>query len=373
MSNLTIHTIETTIVDLPVKRVHELSGSSLRQQSYLLIRIVTDAAIIGIGEVSTPGGPWWSGDSIESSKIMIDQYFTPALIGADPFRIHFLLDQLNRIAVNNAFPKAGIEMALYDIIGKALNVPVYELLGGRYRESIPMTWALGSGSLDQDIAEAKEKLATKFCSRFKIKMGQMEPRDDTARVAKLAEALADKAYLQIDLNAEWDEHEAMAYLPVLQEAGIKLIEQPISRHNIAGMKRLAQQLSIPIMADESLITLQDAQMLADGEAPFIFALKLMKSGGIDNSRKIAAIGEAAGLNCYGGSFLESSIGAAANIHLGASLSTLKHGCEWLGPEWLADEVVQTPVTYRDNHICIPDGPGLGIALDTDKVKHYRRT
>ena len=73
-----------------------------------------------------------------------------------------------------------------------------------------------------------------------------------------------------------------------------------------------------------------------------------------------------------GSFLESSIGAAANVHFGVSLSTLTHGCEWIGPAWLADEIVQRPVTYRDNHIWLPNGTGLGMTIDEDKLNYYRR-
>ena len=366
-----IEKVETMVFELPVKRIHELSGASMKSRTFLLVRIFTKDGVGGIGEVTLPGGPWWTGDTIFGARYIIEHYFKPILIGKDPFRVQYLLEQLDQAAYNNNPAKAGIEMALFDLKAKALQVPLYELLGGSYREQVPITWALGSSEVKEEIEEALAKLGENFCRRFKIKMGFLEPEDDVKRVKQLCKELADKADLLIDLNASWDESTATRYLPGLIDAGVKLIEQPVERDNLPALARISNRLDAPVILDESSCTLADAKNISQARANFVLSLKLMKSGGIIQCQRIAAIAQGWHLKCYGGSFLESSIGAAANVHFGVSLPGLAYGAEWVGPGLLADEIVTQGMTYRTYNVQVPDGPGLGMVIDEDKLKYYK--
>ncbi len=371
MSENVIEKIETVVFELPVKRIHELSGARMKSRTLLLIRILTQEGLEGIGEVTLPGGPWWTGDTILGARYIIEHYFIPRLIGKDPFRIHYLMEQLDRVAYNNNPAKAGVEMALFDLKAKALQVPLYELLGGLYHEQIPITWALGSSNVQEEIEEALTKLGDGFCRRFKIKMGFLDPADDVKRVKQLCKELGGKADLLIDLNASWDESTAIRYLPGLIDAGVNLVEQPLERDNLLGLARVASRINAPIILDESSCTLPDVKNITQVGANVVLSLKLMKTGGIVQCQRMAEIARLWHLKCYGGSFLESSIGAAANIHFGASLPGLAYGAEWVGPGLLADEIVVRKIGYQAHHVKVPGGHGLGVEIDEDKLKYYK--
>lgn len=370
--DIKISKVQTVLVDIPGIRAHQHSGADMRHQSYLIILIQTDAGIMGIGEVATAGGPWWSGDSVEAVKMVIDTYLVNVLIGENATQTVHLMKKCNEVVVGNLFAKAGIEMALYDILGKSASRPVHDFLGGACRNTIPITWPLGQKDAASDIQEAKEKLANGVSRSFKIKMGSLPVLDDMRRTLDIAKALVGKAQLRIDLNAAWTETTAQKHIPALIDAGIELIEQPLERWNHLGHARLAQRFNVPLMADESLATQHDALSLANCGSVQVFALKLMKSGGISANKDIAAIASAFGIDVFGGCFLESSIGTAANLQLGATLSSIPWGSEWIGPLWLADDLTIEPIRYANYSVCVPDAPGLGITIDVDKLAFYRR-
>lgn len=369
---LSIREVTTEILDVPIRRPHRFSVQEIDHQSYLLVRVRTEDGLEGIGEGVTPGGPWWGGESVETMKVMIETYLAPLLVGEDATRSEYLLTKMSRMVAGNNFAKASLEMALYDLQGKALKVPVYDLLGGLYQESLPSTWALATGTAEADIAEAEEKLGTDLHSRFKIKVGSDEPAADAAHVVEVCEALRGRAGVTIDPNGSWDEVTAMRWLPILEEAGVELFEQPLPRWNLDGMSRLSRRLDAPVMADESVCSVQEALSVVQKEAADVFALKIPKSGGITNVKKIAAVAEAAGVPCFGGSTLETSIGTAASLHVYCSTPNLTEECELFGPLWLADDIVEEPIEFRDRRAWVPNGTGLGVSLDEEKVEHYRR-
>ncbi|KAA9155016.1 chloromuconate cycloisomerase [Amycolatopsis acidicola] len=370
--SLTITGVDTAIVDLPLRRPHRFKSMTATHQSYLLVWVRTADGITGTGESVVPGGPWWGGESVETMRGIIDAYFAAELVGGDATRVEQLMHRLDRVAAGNSFAKAAIEIALYDACGLALGVPVYRLLGGLYRDRIPVTWALGAEDADIVIAEAEEKLAAGLHSSFKLKMGASEPRADAERIVAVAKALGDKASVRVDLNAAWDEPTSTRWLPALAQAGVELVEQPVPGWNVEAMRRLAARLDIPIMADESLQSVHDAFTLCRTEAADIFSLKIHKLGGLTATKKTAAVAEAAGLPCHGGSSIESSLGTAAAAHAYAAISNVTFGCELFGPLLLAEDLVTEPVRYEEGGLRVPDGPGLGVELDLDQVGRHGR-
>ncbi len=364
-------TIETQLLEIPLVRPHRFSVLTIRTQGILLVRVRTADGTEGIGEGVVPGGPWWGGESIEGISVMVERYLAPLLVG-DAARVDYLAQRMNKLVAGAPFAKAALEMALWDARGKSLGVPLYQLLGGAHRTRLPVTWALGADSVEVVTREAFEKLDRGQHFAFKLKMGALDPSEDVARVRSIAKALVAKATLSVDLNGSWDELTAMRWLPALEDAGISLIEQPVAAWNLPAMTKLAEQLHVPIMADESLRTPQDAVALASRRAAGVFAQKLAKSGGVGAVGRIGVIAEAHGIPCYGGTTIESSIGTAAAVHTFCASASLTAGTELFGPLLLADDLTETPVHYDAGHVHLPDGPGLGIVLDEAKVARYTR-
>jgi len=367
-----IESVTTEIVDLPIRRPHRFANHSLDAQSCLLVRVRTADGLEGVGEATVPGGPWWGGESVETLQELVHRYLSPYLVGEDPGRIEFLSGRMDVAVAGSRSGKAAVEMALWDIAATRLGVPVYDLLGGMVHSSFPCLWAVATGDVATDIAEAETRYDEWGPRRFKVKLGRRTPDADVAHGAALAEALAGRAGIVTDMNGTWDELTATRMLPRLEAAGVELFEQPVAAWNIDALTRLADRLDAPIMADESLHTTQDAVRLAQARAADVFSLKISKAGGIANLKKVAAVAEGAGIGCMAGSALETSLLTAANLHVCATLPRVSEGAELFGPLWLADDIVETPIAYRDGHVIVPRGVGFGVRLDEDKVDKYRR-
>ena len=151
-----------------------------------------------------------------------------------------------------------------------------------------------------------------------------------------------------------------------------LVEQPLPAWNVAGLARVRARSAVPVMADECVFTPHDMMAVAEAAAADTLSLKLVKHGGLLGLRKVAAVAEAAGVSLYGGCLLESSIGAAAHLHAFAGLRTLAWGCEHFGPHILTEDLALEPVRIEDFHIHLPTGPGLGVALDPEKLRRFAR-
>lgn len=369
---MSIRSVNTTIVDLPIKRPHQFAKTRISTQAYLLVEVETDSGLVGLGEGATPGGPWWSGDSIETMKEMIDTYLAPAIVGESAADITAIHDRMNKVAFGNRFAKAAIDVALWDLLGKALNVPVSALFGGTLRNRSEISWALATGDAGKDIAEAESMIDRRLARVFKLKGGFKPPKQDVEHAVEVARALEGRAEVRIDVNQVWDEMTANRWIPALSDGGITVAEQPVQSWNIDALARLRGRFGLRIMADESVCTLQDALQTAQKAAVDVIALKVMKSGGLGACRQIAGIAEAAGIACFGGTFLDSSIGASAGLHVLATERSATFGSEFIGGLWLAEEVVQEPLLYEDFHVAIPTGPGLGMSLDREKVELFRR-
>jgi muconate cycloisomerase len=370
--DLTINEIKSTIVDVPTVRKHKLSSLSVTAQSYVVVELRLANGVIGIGEAATLGGPRWSEESVESIKTTIDTYLAPALIGAAPDRFEAARTCMDEAAKRNNAAKGAIESALFDAVGKALGVPAVQLLGGVVRESIPVLWTLASGDPVQEIEEAERKLAARLHNTFKVKIGAQAPEADMARMQRLASALEGRATLIVDANQAWDETTALRCLPVLAEIGVALVEQPLPAWNIPGMARLRARSGVPLMADECVFSIHDMLDVARAGAADVVSLKLVKHGGLLATRDVAAVARAAGIGLYGGCLLESSVGAAAHLHVFAGLRDLAWGCEHFGPQILTGDLVTEPLRFEDFHIHLPTGPGLGVTLDPEQLRRYAR-
>jgi muconate cycloisomerase len=370
--DLRVEDLRATIVDVPTVRRHKLSRLSVTAQSYVIVEIRLANGATGIGEAATLGGPRWSEESVEGIKAVIDAHLAPAVLGLDASRLEAAASAMDDAARRNNAAKGAIESALFDAVGKTLEVPAVQLLGGTVHEAMPVYWTLASGDPAQEIEEAEAKLAARLHDRFKIKIGAQPLADDLARLAHLAAALGGRATLIVDANQAWDEATANRALPALADLGIALVEQPLPAWNVEGLARVRQRSAVPVMADECVFDAHDALRVAAAGAADVLSLKIVKHGGLLGLRRVASVAEAGGLSLYGGCLLESSIGAAAHIHAFAGLRSLAWGCEHFGPHILTEDLATEPLRIADFQIHLPTGPGLGVTPDPDKLRRFAR-
>ena len=367
-----IEQVEAFIVDVPTIRPHVLAMATMYRQTLCLVRIRCSDGVEGLGEATTIGGLSYGPESPEGIKLAIDSYFAPILEVCDPTRPAQTMARIAKHVVGNNFAKCAIEMALLDAQGKRCGLPVSELLGGRVRDRLPVLWTLASGDTATDVEEAERMIDCGRHNAFKLKIGKRELAQDVAHVGAIKRALGDRASVRVDVNMAWDETTARAGIDMLADVGCDLVEQPISRSNRAGMARLAARARIPIMADEALQGPAVAYDYASHAAADVFAVKIEQSGGLFAACEVQAIADAAGVALYGGTMLEAGVGTIASAHVFATFPTLGFGTELFGPLLLTQDILAEPLDYSDFSLAVPAGPGLGIALDEDRVAHLRR-
>lgn len=372
MSDLSIATVETTILDVPLVRPHKFATTSMRAQPILLVGITTDGGVTGYGEGVVPGGPWWGGESVETMQAVIERYIVPALIGRRVDEITGIMADIERVVASARFAKAAVDIALHDAWARCLGIPVHVLLGGAFRSSVDVTWALGSAPVEEIIAEAHEKLDSRKHFSFKLKMGAQDPASDTDRVLRVTEALAGQAGVRVDINARWDRLTALRYLPKLAAGGVELVEQPTPGEQLDVLAELNTLLPIPVMADESVHTPHDVLEVAHRGAADVIAVKTTKCGGLRRSREVVATARAAGLACHGATSIEGPIGTAASIHFACAEPGIDFGTELFGPLLFSEELLEEPLRYADGQVHLPAGPGLGVELNMDAVKRWTR-
>ena len=370
MTQPTIERIETRLVDLPTIRPHKLSVGTMHGQTLMLVTIYCSDGSVGTGEGTTIAGMAYGPESPESMKLAIDAYLGPAMIGKDASRVQALMAHLSKLVKVNHFAKSAVETALLDAHGRRLGVPVSELLGGRCRDRLPVAWTLASGSTEKDIAEAEKMLELRRHKTFKLKIGARDPKVDIEHVARIKKAVGDRGAVRVDVNMAWSETQAAWAIPALADAGCELVEQPVN--SAAALKRLMRRFPVALMADEVLQGPQSAFDIAKNDGADVFAIKIEQSGGLFAAQRVAAIADAAGIELYGGTMLEGAVGTIASAHLFASIPNLQWGTELFGPLLITEEILVKPLDYSDFELTVPDGPGLGIELDKDRIKRFTR-
>ncbi len=365
-----VERVETVLVDLPTIRPHKLSVATMNGQTLMLVKILCSDGVTGVGEGTTIGGLAYGGESPESMKLAIDTYFAPLMIGQDASRVQALMTRIGKMVKDNRFAKSAVETALLDALGKRVGLPVSELLGGRRRERLPVAWTLASGDTARDIAEAERMLDLRRHRIFKLKIGAKGLHEDIAHVAKIKRALGDRAAVRVDVNMAWSETEAALGMAALADAGCELVEQPVA--SAAALSRLVRRFPVALMADESLTGPESAFEIACAHGADVFAIKIEQNGGLFAAQRTAAIADAAGIELYGGTMLEGAVGTIASAHLFATFPKLQWGTELFGPLLLTEEILREPLDYSDFELSVPNGPGLGLELDEDRVAFFAR-
>lgn len=381
-----ITSIDIHMVRMPPRREHNwASKMSIPIGHHAIIEISTDEGVTGWGEA--PAGPTWGGsfgqyfgESPETVQAVIDTYFTPMLTGMDPTQIGPIHAVMDKAIKGHPYAKAAVDIACYDIAGKALGVPVSTLLGGAHRDSIEVAHSLGIMDLDKCYAEAEQAVAEGALT-IKCKTG-LDPERDVALVRELRKRLGDGIKIRVDGNEGYASvSEAVTVTRRQEEYNILLCEEPVV--GAVGLSRVAQKISSPVMADESAWNVHDVIELDRLGAAECISLYVTKPGGLYRAKQVGdLVGQLGMYNDIGGS-IETGIGNAANLHLGAAVlsATLPSVCPVSQPEgsngpkvagvYYLDDLITVPFAFKDGRVHVPEGPGLGIEVDRDKLERYR--
>jgi muconate cycloisomerase len=370
--------IETIPIRVPIKpelAIKSGRGGSHSVSPFLIVKVHADGGLIGLGEVSCT--PRWSGEDQVTAAHFINTYFAPLLVGEtlrEPADIERLTTTFTFPVAGNQFTKAGVEMALGDLLGKSLGKPVYELLGGKVREFVSTKWSV-SGVEPPKAAEIARWAAGRGFTAMKVKVG-IDPDGDIARVRAVREVVGPEPKLGVDANGGWPSaNVAVTTIRRLHEAAnIAFAEQPVPAGDHEEMATVRRQIDVPVIADESLYTLGDARALVRAKACDVFSIYIGKAGGIGPAKAIADFAVSEGIACTIGSNLELGIGSAAMLHLAIAHRGImpdQYPCDIIGPLFYEDDILRSPLSLDSGRAIPPDHPGLGVELDDAKVENYR--
>jgi o-succinylbenzoate synthase len=349
-----IQQIEVYPVTLAYKEPFRIASGTSNENHNVIVKIVTDYGVVGWGE-SSPSERV-TGETAETVIKILDK-IGPKLIGHCPLRIEEDVELMNSTVKGNPAAKAAIDIALHDIWGKTTCKPLFMLMGG-YRTEVLTDITLSIKS-PKEMAQDAVKAVNKGFKALKVKVG-VNPTEDVERIKKVREAIDDNVQIRIDANQGWTPKQAIEVLNKIEKFNIQFAEQPVPSEDMKGLAEVRKKSPIPIMADESVHSPEDALRLIQAEATDLINIKLMKSGGILRARKIATIAEAAKIPCMIGCMGESEIGIAAGAHLAAAVKNIQYAdldCDLL----LKDKLVKRGGTkVKDSMRVFPKQDGLGI-------------
>lgn len=340
-------------------------GSIDRREPFnVLVAIETDSGLTGVGEACPV--PAFTAETPQSVAAALDGPVAQALLGEDPRTVRRLLRRV-RTAVDGPFTRTAVDLALWDLLGQSVGAPVYELLGGAYRDSVPQHGSVGMGPADEMVATARRQVAQGY-GMLKLYAGREALDDDLARIRAVHDAVGPRVSLLLDVNGRWDQRQCTRALPRLADAGVTILEQPLPAKDLAGMAAvtaLADQFSIEVMADEAVFSPRDVATVARHRAAHVINLGLSKLGGLLGAYECALVAEASGLRVAVGSVLELGVASVAGLHLSAALPELAAPSYLIGPLKYTGQVTDPPLVVDGGSIAVPSGPGLGVRVTLD--------
>jgi len=365
----TVSKVRVTPLAIPLKEPYYWSKGVHSGVDCMLVEVETDQGITGVGEASGEHSP-------ESVRACIES-LAPLVEGRSVFDVQRFLNEsywrglwgeIRRFAHS---PLAGVEMALWDVIGKVCDQPLHRLMGGKVRERI--NWF---GFLQGDDPEKLARDAAMWRDRgftvIYMKVGR-ELRRDLACVEAVRKAIGDEPTLRVDANESWDVGTAIRHIKALSTYDLEFVEQPVIFHDLEGLARVREAVDVPIAADQAVFTDYDVLEVIRKGAADVITLGPHETGGLLPLKNAAAVAASAGLPlCRHGVLGESGITTCAMLQVLATIPNLTDGNQVMHQLLENDLVVEALLEFQDGCIEVPDRPGLGVELDRDQVERYAR-
>lgn len=337
--------------------------------SDLIVKITADDGSVGFGEA--PPTAVITGDTKESIEAAIRGYLAPAVVGMELQNLDEMMRRMEKAIAKNTSAKAAMDIALYDLYAKMLGKPLYRVLAeGSSNDASTQNASCTGAELETDITisvDETEKMVSDSLRAvadgfgiLKVKVGKGGEKD-VERVRAIRRAVGPDVILRVDANQGWTKEEAIATIRAMEDAGlgIELVEQPVSYHDFHGLQSVTKAVDTPILADESVFSYEDAQRIIEEHAADLINIKLMKTGGIHQARRICDLADQYQVKCMVGCMLESKVSVSAGVHLAAARSCITMA-DLDGPSLCAEDPYEGGPVYRGPKIFLNEESGIGI-------------
>lgn len=351
--------IHVYAIELPLKEPFVISYSTYQNMPSVIVKLETDEGIVGYGE--GVADELVTGETCGGVFHTIKNKLGPAVLGENPMEIEKIHEKMNKVIYSAPTAKAAIDIACFDIAGKKLRQPVYQLIGGRYHDEFPITYVLSIADPDK-MAEEAVRMAENGYHSFKLKVGT-NVQEDIERIKAVCSRIGMNAAIRVDVNQGWHNSSvALMALEQLKDCSIDWIEQPVAADDVDGMVEIKSKTTFSLMIDEGLKGMREMREVIQKRAADKINIKLMKCGGIYPAVKLAHQAELGGMECQIGSMVESSIGSAAGFHVAFSKKIIT-SVELTGPLKFSQEIGNLKSAYEIPNIRLTDKPGLGIDVN----------
>lgn len=374
MAAARIRSVESIPLRLPFARSFTMAAPhqpTRHEVEVLIVRVMTEDGLVGIGETQA-----WrrqgSGESLAGLHAKVRDDVAPAVIGRSVLDVAPLLAEVEARLAGSLYVQSAVGDALYDVAARTLDIPLFSLLGGRCRSDITVGLAIGITGDTPRMIDAARAAYERGYRHIRVKIG-MDAAADIAGIHALRSHFGDRVVLRADANGGMSYGDALRLLPKLEAYDLDIIEQPLPGWDLDGMAALARAVRIPLSADESLTTPQSLVEISRREAARVIQTKSAKNGGIHSIRRLWQLAETLGIGIFPGNHPSTSVNVAAVAHLATAWpGALLVGDFQTGAEdMLADDIVQERIRVADGRVTVPQGPGLGVQLDEQKLARYR--
>lgn len=364
-----IESLEVFPLEYPTKGYFKFFTTPLGHagRPAVMIKLTADDGSAGWGQ-AVPIATW-SSETLESSVIALKNYYAPVLKGCDAEDIagaHARMDKAIRPEFSTGMPltRAAIDMALYDLVGKMQGKSLADLWGLPSRGTMELSWTVNATSIDGVIASVEEGKREGY-KHFNVKVAP-NPAFDLDVVKKVRDAAPD-AFLWVDANTAYDLDTALTVAPKLADLGVQVFESPLPPNRISGYQALKKQGAIPVYMDEGVVSPVDLEEfiklgMLDG-----MAMKPSRCGGLTSNRRQIELCMEHGLKWVGSGLCDPDLSLGAALALYDAYG-LVEAAALNGPQFLDASVLKNPITVKDAVAEVPDGPGLGLEVDENKLR-----
>ena len=343
-------------ISVPLRVPFKTALRSVDSVEDVVVEVHTDAGTIGYGEAPPTGVI--TGDTTGAIVGAVQDHIGRAILDRDVDDLEDLLQRVQRSIVHNTSAKAAVDMALWDLYGQLHHIPVYKLLGGA-RKCIVTDITISVNPPEEMARDARDAIGRGY-DCLKVKVGA-NPALDVERLSAVRHAVGDDVCIRIDANQAWRPREAVRILNAMQEKGlaIEFVEQPVKAQDIDGLRYVTEHSDVPVLADESVFSPEDAMRIMQTRAADLINIKLMKCGGLTNALKIASAAEVYGVECMIGCMLEAKISVNAAVELACAKRIITK-VDLDGPVLCSEDPILGGAVFREKEITVSDEPGLGI-------------
>lgn len=343
-------------ISVPLRVPFKTSLRTVESVEDIIVEIHTDTGNIGYGEAPPTGVI--TGDTTGAIIGAIKDHIKKSLIGKNIEEFEDIMITLNSCVLKNTSAKAAVDIALWDLYGQLYNAPIYKLLGGR-RKSITTDITISVNDPEEMVRDSIEAVKRGY-DTLKVKVGK-DSKKDIERLDAIRKAIGTDINIRIDANQGWKPKEAVHILRSMEDKGlnIEFVEQPVTAHDLDGLKFVKDNIAIPVLADESIFSPVDALKILEMGAADLINIKLMKTGGMYNALKICSIAELYGVECMIGCMLEAKISVNAAVHLACGKGIITK-IDLDGPVLCSEDPIIGGSVFKEKQITVSEEPGFGI-------------